>query len=276
MFCLTCVAGNGKGKLLHLGLTETGWQVFEYDLSSQQTKQLTFSMGDKNWPRYVEATGMIAFRESRGYVYTYSDGTEARWSEKTGMCASYALADQGKSMFYTWWAADNRGRHHLWRQGRGDAFPMLFRRPDVGSFGHLAISPDGKRLVASQIPGFYEERLVLLDLDNKSPAEYLTPNTFRAMYPSWSLDGKRILFSGTRDSQNYDLYEVDIATRKISSLVASTDANEFAPVEGSDGAEVYYERKSAGQVHLYVLDRKSGGIAQLDLPYPAREPYWHD
>lgn len=276
VFCLSGTAAEGNGRLLHLGLTDNGWQVFEYDLSKQVTRQLTFSKGDKSLPRFVEGSDLVAFRDSRGYVYVCSDGEERRWSEKMGMCASFSFAEQGKAVFYTWWAADNRSRHHLWRQGREDDSPALVKRPDVGSFGHLALSPDGKLLVASQIVGVYEERLVLLDLGDKERAEYLTPNSFRAMYPAWSKDGKQILFSGTRDSQNYDLFEVELATRKISPLIVSADDNEFAPVEGNNGEKVYFERKSGNQAEVVVLDRKSGSTTQLELPYPARGPYWHE
>lgn len=273
--CLACMAEE-EGKLLHLGLTDTGWQVFEYELSGHKTRQLTFSKGDKSSPRYIGDNDTLVFRDSRGYIYVLEGGKEQRWSEKVGMCSSYVYTDQGKAIYYTWWAADNRSRHHLWRQGREDDSPSRFKRPDVGSFGHLALSPDGKSLVASQIVGVYEERLVLLNLGDRTHAEYITPRSMRAMYPSWSADGNRILFSGTRDSQNYDLYELDVATHKLSSLLISDNANEFAPVEGSNGKKVYFERKSGNQAHLNVLDRKSGEIAQLDLPYQARGPYWHE
>ena len=155
-------------------------------------------------------------------------------------------------------------------------FPTLAKRPDRGSFAHLAISPDEKLLVASQIVGVNEERLVLLDLGNAEHAEYLTPQSFRAMNPSWSLDGKRILFSRTQGAHNFDLYELDVATRKRSPLVVSSDANEFVPVEGDNGEKVYFEKRSNGQMNLAVLDRASGTITPIDLPYPARGPSWYE
>lgn len=277
--CIAITLGSARGddgKLLHLGLTNDGWQVFEYDLSKQTTRQITFSKGDKSLPRFNKSLGAVTFRDSRGYVYTCHNGKESRWSEKMGVCARYVIIDKGERVLYTWWSAGDKCYHHLWSQGRGDASPLPFKRPDMGSFAQLALSPDEKRLVASQIVGNYEERLVLLVLSDKGSAMYLTPASYRATHPSWSLDGERILFSQTQGADSYDLYEMDIATQTCSPLVVSPDANEFSPVEGKGGVSVYFERKANGQSELAVLNRKDGVIGRLELSYPARSPYWHE
>ena len=277
--CIAITLGRARGddgRLLHLGLTDDGWQVFEYDVSKQTTRQITFSKGDKSLPRYNKSLDAVTFRDSRGYVYICRNGMEIRWSENMGVCARYLIIEKGEKALYTWWAAGDKCYHHLWSQGRGDASPMPFRRPDVGSFAQLALSPDERHLVASQIISVYEERLILLDMRNKEYAEYLTPKLYRATHPSWSLDGKRILYSQTQGADNYDLYEIDVATQARSPVVVSPGTNEFSPVEGKSGDNVYFERKANGQSELAVLNRKTGVINRIELPYPARGPYWYE
>ena len=271
---LACAAPGGR--LLYLGLTEEGWQVFSRDLVAGTEVQLTHSKGDKKYPRYAGVTQSVVFRDSEGYVTKVTGDVEERYCPDWGPCARFVIHPEGNRFYYTWWGPGNRQRHHLWEQSIRNKSPSLSRRSPSGSFSEIALSPDGSMLVATHLYDVTKERLLLIRLHDDQPMEYLTPETYGAVFPSWSHDGQRVLFSRSVGDANDDVYEVDINTRSVSPVVQSRDTSEYRPVEDGSGRYVFFERRDERGVVVACLDRQNGAVEQLDLGREAKEPCWYE
>ena len=78
-------------------------------------------------------------------------------------------------------------------------------------------SPDGKRIVfvsdrdghPDVIPGWFTSEIYVMDADGRNP-QNLTENPADDGFPSWSPDGKQIVFQSNRDDfGKYEIYVMD-------------------------------------------------------------------
>ena len=263
------------GNLLYVGLTENGWQVFQYDLASQKETQVTNSFGDKRSPQYFPAFDAIVFRDAFGKIKKVTEAGEELLSEHFDRCAEFSLLPGTKNVFYTWWAEGNRKRHHLWQFKHKTGDTSIYRRPPEGSFSHLAFSPVSSDLVVTQIFNFQNERLVLLHPDIESEPEFITPLNVSCMFPSWTKDGRKVLFSMRKGVANYDLYEYDRNAGSIEPLLLSDEFSECRAIAGDSDDVIIYEQRSQKGVHLALLNRETKTTDRLNITREAKEPFWY-
>lgn len=94
------------------------------------------------------------------------------------------------------------------------------------------------------------------------------------MSPSWSPDGKRLLFTGFK-RMNPDLYLLDLASgnmKLLSSAPGPNSAAQWSP----DGKNIALSmRGEKGELDLYLLDPSSGKATPLTrTPYVETSPSW--
>ena len=252
---LVCVGANAEmeGQLLYVGRYSNGWQVCRYDVALDKAIQLTTSVGDKRSPQYALNEDRVVFRDASGLLKKLTDSQEVPGSRTWAHALSTSSSRTGRRYSDTWQAAGNPKRHHIWRRGLHDASSTLYKRPDDGSFSHLAMSLDGRMLVATHIYDFKRERLVLFSLrDNASPV-YLTPETASYMFPSLRTDGIHVLCSRKVGPTNYDLYEFDLSSQQMSPVLESEDVSECRPVSDKSGTHVFFEQRTGDGTYLAVL-----------------------
>lgn len=151
-------------------------------------------------------------------------------------------------------------------------------------------SPDGEKLA---FVGNHAEKsdIYIYNLKSKKLTN-LTNDVFTDDMPSWSSDSKKIVFVSDRkgytdpslipddfdmskhDFSQRDIYEIEIATRKIRRLT-NTPFNENFPIYAENDSKILYTSDKNGIDNLYVLDLKMNnsyaitdvytGIYQLDL-----------
>lgn len=266
-----------QGHLLYVGLTENGWQIFDYDLEQGISKQLTYSAGDKRSPQWDEANQRVISRDALGHVIVCSkEGTNQVLTPFSG-CSDYAVVQGGSSIYYTRLATGNPQRQFIWRLPQLDGQPELIYRPKEGSMRQVRLSPDGQWLVATHLWRRAEERLIAIPLDKTLRGRYLTAEKQVAVFPSWSFNGQHIIFAKQVTSDNYDLYQVDLNTRKIQPLLQTTEISELAPVTDRSDHFVYFEQHQKGQrVTLARLNIDSSQVTAFDLSRPAKEPFWYN
>lgn len=276
LFLLSCGLSASEGNLLYVGLAENGWQIFDYDLDEGISTQLTYSPGDKRSPQWNPSIRKVTFRDALGHVMAYSEKGEHQKLTSFGGCSDYALADQEFPLYYTRLAVGNPQRQFIWRLNELDGEPELAYRPTKGSMRQVRLSPDGYWLVATHLWQRAEERLIAIPLDTSMSSRYLTAEKQVAVFPSWHPDSQRIVFTKQVSQDNYDLYQVDLDTRKSKLLLQTSEASELAPVVEKTGRFIYFEQHEKGQpVRLARLEIDSGQVISFDLPRPAREPFWY-
>jgi Tol biopolymer transport system component len=122
---------------------------------------------------------------------------------------------------------------------------------------HPAASPNGKWLAyTSDTTGHYE--IYVTPISGHEP-QAVTKSREDHFYPSWSHDGKQILFE---TAPNWDIKIIDAETQKDSVLVNDT-ANDESPVFTPDGNFVIFNSDRLGKNTIFALDLSNGKQTQL-------------
>ena len=85
--------------MLYVGLTDTGWQVFQCDLATMEQKQLTKSVGDKRTPVYSSEFAAVVYKGPKGRIWSVDTaGKESLLVDIVG-CGDFTL--DGKDVYFT-------------------------------------------------------------------------------------------------------------------------------------------------------------------------------
>jgi len=172
-----------------------------------------------------------------------------------------ALSPDGKLIAFVYrgdiWIASHKGGRAtpLTQHIETDAFPVF--------------SPDGQWVAfASKRTGNWDIFAVPVE---GGPARQLTWNPGSDIPQGWSPDGKSILFSGKRDTPNFTIYSLDVATLRSQVLCEDYAALNF-PNYSPDGKKVVYGRYG----FHWTRPRYQGSAAQqiwvLDVAGKTRHP----
>ncbi len=108
--------------------------------------------------------------------------------------------------------------------------------------------------------------LFVLPADGGTPRQLTFGRFHHSDTPIWTRDGKSLIFSANREPDwehhplNSDLYELDIATRKLKPLTTRTGPDS-SPAISPDGKRIAFvgfndNRRSYHQTDLYILNRE--------------------
>ncbi|HEY2431476.1 MAG TPA: hypothetical protein VGI12_02305 [Vicinamibacterales bacterium] len=131
-----------------------------------------------------------------------------------------------------------------------DTPPRVLIDDEASDFSGPRWSPDGARLVAGRRhAGGYE--LVLVNPADGSLQTLVRRADARLITPSWSADGRTILFAADPGDAPFNVFAVDVATRAVRQITDSLSGAQ-APEIAPDGSLVYIGY-SAGGYDLYSL-----------------------
>jgi hypothetical protein len=136
-------------------------------------------------------------------------------------------------------------------------------------FSNLSWSPDGKSVV---FQGLAEGQgdLYLYSFDTKQ-VKQLTNDKYSDYQPSFSRDGKKIVFSSDRTTYDqsvaqqitFNLEELDLVTGKITDIKLFNGANNLNPQYSSDGNKIYFLSDKDGFRNMYRYTTANGQVEQL-------------
>lgn len=120
-----------------------------------------------------------------------------------------------------------------------------------------AWSPDGKQIACSTVsphrPDVRESlssRIVVIDVDSGAQ-RVVNARTQDAVHPSWSPDGRRIVFWGMREGAR-DIFSVASTGGDVASLT-NDDALDWDPIWSPDGKHVYFLSDRGGSMNLWRI-----------------------
>ena len=126
---------------------------------------------------------------------------------------------------------------------------------------HPSWSPDGERIVfISRRDGHFigefglTSEIYVMDADGKNTRR-LTNNRKSDSSPSWSPDGKWIVFSADRkgDDVNYEIYVMD-ANGNNQQRLTNNRVHDTSPSWSSDGKRIVFSSYRDGNAEIYVMD----------------------
>ena len=142
-------------------------------------------------------------------------------------------------------------------------------------------SPDGRRIAFiskrdghphRRNPGWFTSEIYVMDADGSNQIN-LTNNPHDDRSPSWSLDGKRIVFQSDRDNDrghNIEIYVMDADGSNQINLTNNLTMDEY-PAWSPDGKRIVFSAQREGHVEnkfgitdeIYVMDADGGNQQRL-------------
>ena len=146
--------------------------------------------------------------------------------------------------------------------------------PNVGPWRTMRLSPDGQR-VAVGVSGEAGDDVWLYDL-NRGVMSPLSRGAQMAVWPTWTPDGRRVLFGGFVGGRTWSVHSVSaIETSAPQRILAQVDEPQWPCSISPDGKWLLYAQMSGGGDDIWIapLDRPSE--AKPLMVTPAREQEAH-
>ncbi len=136
-------------------------------------------------------------------------------------------------------------------------------------FSNLSWSPNGKDIVFTGLSEGQSD-LYSYNFDTKKITR-LTNDKYTDYQPTYSRDGKKILFSSDRSTYDksleqaitFNLAELDLATGKITDINIFNGANNLNPQYSADGSQIYFLSNRDGFRNMYRYTVSSCLVEQM-------------
>lgn len=147
--------------------------------------------------------------------------------------------------------SDKSGSYQIYTMALDGSDQKQWKPDDKRIFGAPSVSPDGTKLAYVIQVKDKDSNLYIANLDG-SEEKQLTHVWGTDWDPSWSPDGKRIVYSSDSDS-DWDIYVVTIDSGDIKHLTFN-NALDAGPRWSPDGSRILFESDRDGDWEIYVMD----------------------
>ena len=252
--------------------------VMDYDGANQH--QLTFLHSVALTPRWSPDASRIAFTcfaPANGVVsaqicmYSFDAGkvvsfarfrgtnNSPTWSPDGSQVMFSSSMQGGDPALYMSDASGNRPKRLTFAARGADTSPSW--NPKTGQ-SVLFVSDRGG------LPQLY-----LMNADGTDAQKLDLPDMGYVIDPSWSPNGQLMAFSWRRPSGNYDIYVMDVASRRIIEITRDSGRNE-RPSWAPDGRHIVFESTRSGTRQIWTMLADGTSPHQLTTSGHNESPNW--
>jgi TolB protein len=142
---------------------------------------------------------------------------------------------------------------------------------DAAEESVAAYSPDGQSIVFTTTPpDYFPISIYRMDADGKRQTLITEQDVSRNTAPTWSSDGRLLLFLSSRDG-DVEFYQVDADGSDLIQLTDNT-AVDWLPSWSPDGEHILFLSSRDGDAAVYLMDADGGSPRRLTV-YPATDSF---
>jgi TolB protein len=116
-------------------------------------------------------------------------------------------------------------------------------------------------------------KLYMMNADGTDNTELDVPDKGYLIDPAWAPNGQLMAFSWRRPSGNYDIYIMDVATRRIIEITRDSGRNE-RPSWAPDGRHLVFESTRGGSRQIWTMLADGSQARQLTTNGHNESPNW--
>lgn len=199
-----------------------------------------------------DAGKLVSFARFRG---TNSSPT---WSPD-GSQVMFSSSMQGNPALYVTDASGNRPKRVTFASNGADTSP--------------AWNPKNSQLVAFVSDRGGTPQLYLMNSDGTNPQKIDLPDMGYVIDPAWSPNGQLLAFSWRRPNGNYDIYVMDVGSRRTLQLTRDSGRNE-RPSWAPDGRHLVFESTRSGSREIWIMLADGSAARQLTMAGHNESPNW--
>lgn len=184
--------------------------------------------------------------------------TSPTWSPD-GLQVMFSSSMQGNPALYVTDASGNRPKRLTFAANGADTSPAW--NPKTGQTVAFVSDRGG-------VPQLY-----LMNSDGTNTQKLDLPDMGYVIDPAWSPNGQLLAFSWRRPSGNYDLYVMDVASRRIVELTRDSARNE-RPSWAPDGRHIVFESTRTGTRQIWTMLADGTSPHQLTTTGHNESPNW--
>lgn len=261
------------------------WDLFAWDPDAEEPpRQLTHTPEDELRPALSADRGQVAYETTDGRVRLVNlvsgEGLTLPSASDIHFDMHPCFARDGESLMVVTSLAQQRDDTDLALISLNSTKAKIRRLECPSSQFSPTMAPDGRRFAYVNVhSGGWVDRVTseiwIADLETRQVRQ-ITLLRGLSIDPSWTPDGKRILFAARLERQ-YEVYRVDVGTETVEQLThepcADTD-----PVSHPDGKGVLFVSTRGGSLGLWLMRDPASKPVELrpfgDRRVPCKDPDW--
>ena len=256
--------------------TKEVW-VMDYDGANQHA--LTSLHSISLTPRWSPDSSRIAFTcfaPSNGLVsaqvcmYSFDAGKVVSFARYRGTNSSPAWSPDGSEVMFS---SSMQGAPALYVSDTSGNRPKRLTYSGTGGDTSPAWNPRTGANVAFISDRSGLPQLYLMNSDGTNAQKIDLPDKGYIVDPAWSPNGQLLAFAWRRPSGNYDIYVMDVSSRRIIELTRDMGRNE-RPSWAPDGRHIVFESTRGGSRQIWTMLADGSQPHQLTFTGHNESPNW--
>jgi len=272
---LPSVAGTQIAYVSERGGSKELW-VMDYDGANQHP--LTNLHSISLTPRWSPDASRIAFTCFAKFgtvtgpqicMYSMDAGKVVSFPRFRGTNSSPAWSPDGTQLIFS---SSMQGNPELYATDANGSHPKRLTFSNAVSTSPAWNPKTGQTIVfvgdRGGVPKLYS-----MSADGTDTTELDVPDKGYLIDPAWAPNGQLLAFSWRRPTGNYDIYIMDVATRRIIEITRDAGRNE-RPSWAPDGRHIVFESTRAGSRQIWTMLADGSQAHQLTTTGHNESPNW--